>query len=112
SLAEREVQREDERIHRGEREAKRVELAQPRVVRTRREETTDHRKDRRDPEPAADRAPAKARVDQKENRPGVLDHECDPDGNPLDRLVIDERDAGESNYAKDREQRQIAAADS
>src|SRR5437879_7163769 len=45
-LTEREVQGEDERVHRGEREAKRVELAQPRVVRAGGEEAPEDRKRR------------------------------------------------------------------
>src|SRR5438270_571069 len=109
AFAEREVKREDERVHRGKREAERVELAQSRVVRTGREEAPENGEHRGNPEAAADRPPAEPRVDQEQDRPGVLDDEGNPDRDALDRLVIDERYAREANDTEDNEEGQVGA---
>src|SRR5205809_158589 len=110
TFAEREVKREDERVHRSKREAERVELAQSRVVRTGRKEAPENGEHRGNPEAPADRSPAEPRVDQEQDRPGVLDDEGNPDRDALDRLVIDERNPGEPDDAEHNEERQVGAA--
>src|SRR5216110_2793941 len=110
TFAEREVKREDERVHRGKREAERVELAQSRVVRTGRKEAPENGEHRGNPEAPADRSPAEPRVDQEKDRPGVLDDEGNPDRDALDRLVIDERNPCEAHDAEHNEERQVGAA--
>src|SRR5207249_4955805 len=110
-LAEREVQREDECIHRGERKADRVELAESGVVRTSGEEASNDGKSRGDPQSPADRPPAQPRVDQQEDRPGVLDDERHTDWDALDRLVVDEGYAREADDPEDSKERKIRSAD-
>src|SRR5438034_8859250 len=58
ALAEREVQREDERVYRREREPERVELAKSCVIRAGREETSKNGERRSNPQTPADRAAA------------------------------------------------------
>ena len=111
TFAEREVKREDERVHRSKREAERVELAQSRVVRTGRKEAPENGEHRGNPEAPADRSSAEPRVDQEQERPGVLDDEGNPDRDALDRLVIDERNPCEAHDAEDGKDRKILSPD-